>query len=207
VLSSAKTRVSQLLLLALAVSGVGLASARPDLPGGLESGWILADLNGDHNIDLATARSGLHNASGYAQEVLVTLGALGQTSFRFQSLSAIVELSSQDVDGDDDGDLIVFEPLSSQPIGVWLNDGAGSFHEGSLADFRKLWSEHSGAGWRVRVERLALFAISEQSQSLTPRAMIAVPEPIVSSRNRPDEPTRQDFRRSNFRPRAPPRNS
>ena len=114
------------------------------------SGWVLADLNGDQNVDLATARSGRHDANGYTQEVRITLGAFQQTSFHFLSPGATVELSSQDVDGDDDGDLVVFEPLSSQPIGVWINDGAGSFHEGRLADFRNLWSERPGSAWRGR---------------------------------------------------------
>src|SRR5438132_765838 len=80
------------------------------------SGWVLADLNGDRQIDLASASSGLSNDGGYAQEVRVTLGDSRETSFHFQSRGATVELSSRDVDGDHDGDLIVFEPLSNQPI-------------------------------------------------------------------------------------------
>ena len=149
-----------LLVLALVSAGSafqltagGLVPARLPVPlnAPRSSGWVLADLNGDQIVDLATARSGGHDANGYAQEVRVTLGAFQQTSFHFLSPGAIVELSSQDVDGDNDGDLVVFEPLSSQPIGVWINDGAGSFHEGRLADFRKLWSERPGSAWRGRV--------------------------------------------------------
>jgi len=208
---SAKSWAPRLLLLALASSGLSLA-ADHDLPSPLDSpavsGWVLADLNGDQNVDVATALPGRHDANGYTQEVRITLGAFQQTSFHFQSRGATVELSSLDVDGDHDGDLVVFEPLSSQPIGVWLNDGAGSFHEGRLADFRKLWSEQPGPAWRASVERLALPAISEErTQSLTPPAAIAAPEPTVSLRSRQNEPARQDTRRSNFRPRAPPRNS
>ena len=172
------------------------------------SGWVLADLNGDQNVDLATARSGRHDANGYAQEVRVTLGAFQQTSFHFLSPGATVELSSQDVDGDNDGDLVVFEPLSSQPIGVWINDGAGSFHEGRLADFRKLWSERPGSAWRGQAPQLPLFAISdERTQSLTPSATIAAPEPAVINRSWQNEHARRDARRSDFRPRGPPRNS
>jgi hypothetical protein len=72
------------------------------------------------------------------------------------------------VDGDRDGDLIVFEPFSSQPIGVWLNDGAGSFHEGRLADFRKLWSDQPGSAWRARFQRIGASATSE----LRPRRLL-----------------------------------
>jgi len=208
--TSAKSWAPRLLLLALACSG--LTASAHDLPGTLDSlsvsGWVLSDLNGDQNVDLATARSGRHDANGYAQEVSVTLGAFQQTSFRFLSPGAIVELSSQDVDGDDDGDLVVFEPLSSQPIGVWLNDGRGSFHEGHLADFRKLWSERPGSAWRAHFQQLPLFAITEErTQVLTPAAAIAAPDPIVTGCIRQNDPSLTDACCADYRPRGPPRNS
>jgi hypothetical protein len=208
--SYAKSWVPRLALLALA--GSGFAVSAHDLPSALDStkvsGWVLSDLNGDQNVDLATARSGRHDSNGYAQEVSVSLGAFQQTSFRFLSPGAIVELSSQDVDGDDDGDLVVFEPLSSQPIGVWLNDGRGSFHEGRLADFRKLWSEQPGSAWRPHFQQLPLFAISEErTQVLTPSAVIAAPQPAVSGRTWQTESSLTDACRSCYRPRGPPRNS
>jgi len=117
-------------------------------------------------------------------------------------------LSSQDVDGDDDGDLVVFEPLSRQPIGVWINDGAGSFHEGRLADFRKLWSEQPGSAWRSQIQQLPLFAVSdERTQSLTPSASSAAPEPAVINPAWQNDSYLTDSCRSDSRPRAPPRNS
>jgi hypothetical protein len=195
---------------ALDLAAAGLGANEPPVPpySPASSGWVLADLNGDQSIDLATARTGSHDANGYTQEVRITLGAFRQTSFHFLSLSATVELSSLDVDGDQDGDLVVFEPLSSQPIGVWLNDGSGSFHEGRLADFRKLWSEQPGSAWRVSSQPLASFAISEErTQSVAPPAEITAPEPILAGLTRQNERVRQDARRSDIRPRAPPRNS
>ena len=208
--SDAKSWAPRLLLLALACSG--LAASAHDLPSTLDSpavsGWVLADLNGDQNVDLATAQSGRHDANGYAQEVRITLGAFQQTTFHFLSPGATVELSSQDVDGDDDGDLVVFEPLSSQPIGVWINDGAGSFHEGRLADYRKLWSERPGSAWRGSFQQLPLLAVSdERTQSLTPSASIAAPEPMIAGRICQNELSLTDVSRSDHRPRGPPRNS
>ena len=215
--SFAKSWVSWLLPLALSGSGLGLAAGsrdatRVELPTKLNStalsGWVLTDFDGDQNADLATAQSGHHDAHGYAQEVRITLDAFRQTSFHFLSTGATVELSSRDVDGDNDRDLIVFEPLSSQPIGVWINDGAGSFHEGRLADFRKLWSEQPGSAWRASMQRIALFAISpERTQSLTPPAAVAAPELIAGRPARQIESARREARPSDFRPRAPPSNS
>ena len=207
---SAKSWAPRFLLLALASGGLRVAAQ--DLPGPFDSpavsGWVLADLNGDQNVDVATASLGQHDANGYTQEIRIALGASGQTSFHFQSPGATVELSSRDVDGDQDTDLVVFEPLSSQPIAVWINDGAGSFHEGRLADFRKLWSEQPGSAWRVRFQRLALSAISEErTQSLTPSVAIMAPEPTVTGRVSENESAGLQARRSDSRPRAPPSNS
>jgi hypothetical protein len=195
----------------LAGSGFAVAAAH-DLPTALDSpavsGWVLADLNGDRTVDLATARSGGHDAKGYAQEVRIDLGAFRQTYFRFLSPGATIELTSQDVDGDDDGDLLVFEPLSSQPIGVWINDGAGSFHEGRLADFQKLWSQRPGSAWRARIQRLPLFAISEErTQSLAPSAAIIAPQPSIVGHASHRESHLTDAGRPDFHPRGPPLNS
>ena len=206
----AKSWTHRLLLVVLA--GSGLAVSAHDLPSALDtpgvSGWVLADLDGDHNVDLATARSGPHESNGYSQEVRITLGALQQTTFRFLSPGATVELSSQDVDGDDDGDLVIFEPLSSQPIGVWLNDGRGSFHEGRLADFRKIWSERPVSAWRACVQQLPLFAISEERpQILTQSVAIAAPEPVVRNPAWQNESAGRDLHCSDSNPRAPPSKS
>lgn len=206
--SVAQISTSRLLLLALA--GSGLVAAAHDLPSPLDSpavsGWVLADLNGDQNVDLATARSGGHDASGYSQEVRITLGAFQQTSFRFLSPSATVELSSQDVDGDQDRDLVILEPLSREPIGVWINDGAGFFHEGNLADFEAVLGHgRSSHGFLGPNQRLALLAISEE------RIQLAVP--VISFRAADrflellaprSELPRQELLQSDFRPRAPP---
>ncbi|MBZ5676493.1 MAG: hypothetical protein LAP61_19830 [Acidobacteriia bacterium] len=209
--TSAKSWAPRLLLLALA--GTGLAVSAHDLPGTLDSlkvsGWVLSDLNGDQNVDLATARSSRHDANGYAQEVSVTLGAFQQTSFRFLSPGATIELSSRDVDGDQDRDLVILEPLSREPIGVWINDGAGLFHEGNLADFEALLGHgRSSRSLLAPHQRLALLAISEE------RIQLAVP--VVSFRaadrllellaSRSELPLQELFQ-SDFRPRAPPARS
>lgn len=210
-LSYAKSWIPRLLLLALA--GSGLAVSAQDLPSALDSpkvsGWVLADLNGDQNVDLATARSGRHDANGYAQEVRITLGAFQQTSFRFLSPGATVELSSRDVDGDQDRDLVILEPVSGEPIGVWINNGAGLFHEGNLADFEALLGHgRSSHSLLAPHPRLALMAISEE------RVQLAVPSISIRAADRllellvlRIELPRQELLQSDFRPRAPPRNS
>ncbi|MCU1339023.1 MAG: hypothetical protein JWO19_4604 [Bryobacterales bacterium] len=192
---------------------MSLAATTQDLPSAIDSpavsGWVLADLNGDQNVDLATARSGRHDASGYAQEVRITLGAFQQTSFHFLSPSAKIELSSRDLDGDQDRDLVILEPVSRKPIGVWINDGAGYFHEGNLADFQGLLSHgRSSSSLLPPHQRIALLAISEQ------RVQLAVPSISVTAADRVlqllaprRQLPRQELFQSDFRPRAPPARS
>lgn len=211
----AKSWALWLLFIGLASSGLCLAATPTvhDLPGPVDfptvSGWVLSDLNGDQKADLATARSGRHDANGYAQEVRITLGAFQQTSFHFQSPGATIELSSRDVDGDQDRDLVILEPVSRVPIGVWINDGAGLFHEGNLADFEALLGHgRSPAGLVAPHQRLALLAISEE------RIQLAVPVISISAADRllellapRSEIPRQELLQSDFRPRAPPARS
>lgn len=204
------------LLPVLASSGLCLAAAAPavhDLPSVLDSaavsGWVLADLNGDNQIDLATARSGHHDAKGYSQEVRVSLGALQQTTFRLLSPGATIELSSRDVDGDQDRDLVILEPLSREPIGVWINDGAGLFHEGNLADFQALLGHgRSSSSLLAPHQRLPLLGISEERIQLTvPTISIAVADRILELLAPRSELPRQELFQSDFRPRAPPARS
>ena len=212
----AKSRTPWLLLLACAGGGLSLAAAAPathDLPNAIDSptvsGWVLADLNGDQNVDLATARSGRHDANGYTQEVSITLGAFQQTSFHFLSPGAKIELSSRDVDGDQDRDLVILEPVSREPIGVWINDGAGYFHEGNLADFKGLLGHgRSSSSLLPPHQGLALLAISEERiQLAVPTISIGAVDRVLDLLAPRGEFPRQDLFQSDFRPRGPPARS
>lgn len=203
------------LLCLLFASGAGLLSAgtpRPqDLSRTLSSrsvtGWVLADFSGNEDFGLATASSARHDARGYSQEVRVRFGSHRQSSFKFRSRSATVDLSTFDLDGDQDRDLVVREPLSMKPIGVWLNDGHGSFHEGNLADFPALGRSGPTSAWRVQRSRISLVAVCDE------RVPLLVPgESALSCFSnervaRESDSSRRDPHQSAFRNRGPPRNS
>jgi hypothetical protein len=125
------------------------------------------------------------------------------------SPGAKIELSSRDVDGDQDRDLVILEPVSRKPIGVWINDGAGVFHEGNLADFQALLGRGSSSSSMLPPhQHLALLAISEE------RIQLAVPANFIDAADRilellapRSEIPRQELLQSDFRPRAPPSRS
>ena len=100
------------------------------------SGWVVSDFNGDHTPDLALSTSSRGDVPGFQQHVRIVFGVSRETSFEFHSRSSYVQLRARDIDGDHDRDIVIQEPLSLAPIGVWINDGAGNFHEGNLADYK-----------------------------------------------------------------------
>ena len=116
-----------------------------ELPDAADSGsdpnWVLADLDGDNAVDLATTQSSAQDDGGYSHEIRVELGPDRHVSFPLHGLSfqrrrPVIALNSRDVDGDHDRDLVVVESFSGQPLAILLNDGAGLFHEGNLSDYR-----------------------------------------------------------------------
>jgi hypothetical protein len=201
-----------LLFLASGVARLWAGTPHQDLTHALSyqalTGWALADFNGDDSFDLATASSARHDSRGYSQEVSVSLGSYQQSSFKFRSPSATVDLSTPDLDGDLDRDLVVREPLSMTPIGVWLNDGAGSFYEGDLADFPELTTHHDSIRLRIERHRIVLLALSEERVPMAmPGTSGLLPRLLNSDSVTLTDSFHLDASHSDFSNRGPPRNA
>ncbi len=168
--------IAPLFLLAFGGSAFVLSAAAPspNSPNSFNSlsSWILPDFDGDNHSDTATASASHPDAHGYAQEIRLDLSTALHSIFR--SRTANVELNSWDIDGDHDRDLIIFEPLSKIPIGIWLNDGAGTFHRGNLDDFKhQLDSRKTASDFRAVDQPIGLVAVG------TPNPAILIPLPLI----------------------------
>src|SRR5262245_48475091 len=87
--------------------------------------WVLSDLDGDHRPELATGAP-----AGHTYNIEIQFSARkDRASIAFANADFGVGLFAYDVDRDDDEDLVVSNPLSSEPFMVWLNDGQGHFHQ------------------------------------------------------------------------------
>src|SRR5262249_1608248 len=69
-------------------------------------------------------------------------------SFTFSNPRELeLEINAVDVDGDNDLDLVISGRFLGEPIGVWINDGAGSFSRSSSdaypSCFEKAWVSSS----------------------------------------------------------------
>jgi hypothetical protein len=98
----------------------------------------VADLDGDHIPDIASGVNTGRTSAGYHYRVDVDLtGDATQKSFFsvFSEEPNGLNIQAIDVDGDHDLDLVITSRLSRRPIGVWINDGTGSFTPGNLDDY------------------------------------------------------------------------
>ena len=201
-------------LLCLGANTVALAATEletDNLFGGLNarwaSSWALGDLDGDKKIDLVSARPGLREAQGYAHEVRVHFGGPFENgSFTFHGRSARIQLSIRDLDGDEDRDIVILEGRSSGVVGVWLNDGAGHFHEGNVADFRAILEGSSGASLRPPAfdsgPNSAIFEPGLDPADLTP--LVLGPEPALARMDRESTSPLSNTHCADSRSRAPP---
>jgi hypothetical protein len=126
---SALWRCLSALIVFLALSRYGAAANAPAV---LATNWTSADLDGDHKPDLAQSRSIAHHGN-HLYEVALTLTSGRRTgSFTFSNPNELeLEINAVDVDGDNDLDLVVSSRFLGERIGVWINDGDGSFSRSS----------------------------------------------------------------------------
>ena len=99
------------------------------------SGWLAADLDGDHQPDFARTGRFRRDGTDYVQEIRFGFSAFESGSIFVRTSGIATRLVARDVDGDADRDLIL-QTLSGEPLAVLLNDGGGNFHQGDLETFR-----------------------------------------------------------------------
>jgi hypothetical protein len=102
----------------------------------------VADLDGDQVPDLASGIKTGHTSAGYSYRVDLDLSR-NPNGKSFSVLSQEpngLNIQAIDVDGDHDLDLVITNHWSMKPIGVWINDGSGSFTPGDLDQYgSRIW--------------------------------------------------------------------
>jgi len=138
ILGFQKCVLSIILILAISIacSAAGTTStpqtiqSLAELDAPLGTGWVVGDLDGDQKVDLAVSRDIARTANGYQYRVELKLTQAKTGSFTFSHTDGLgVTIAAIDVDGDNDLDLVIDGRFPGQRIGIWINDGNGTFTE------------------------------------------------------------------------------
>jgi hypothetical protein len=92
-------------------------------------GWstVVGDFNRDGTPDFAIADRVEHYGGGYQFRLEFSVSGLQTQTVALDSTQEALTLGASDVDNDNDLDVVVTGTLSHAIVGVWLNDGHGSF--------------------------------------------------------------------------------
>ena len=122
-------------LVALALAAPSIAAATPELGSTSAPPLIIADLDGDHKLDVAVGSRSGDSVAGFFYRIDVGLsGSAQSSSFTiFDRLATGLNVTTIDVDGDHDLDFVITSLPLRNPIGVWINDGTGRFERGEAS--------------------------------------------------------------------------
>ena len=172
------------------------------------SGWVVADLDGDRKLDLASTGASRHEGPIYVQEISFRFSSLDAGTITVRTTIAAERLSARDLDGDADRDLVL-EALNREPVAVLLNDGQGHFHQGNLDDFRFQLSRRDPFSLEGSAPPSPLMQIGECStnEAASPRFSSVPPDPGRASLIAGRAEAAPAAQRSRLSTRGPPRHS
>lgn len=109
----------------------------------LHSSPGVGDFDGDNRADIAFARPQGRVNGAYRYQVEVRLSAQPGATFDVDS-GAVggLRITTRDVDGDHDLDLVITTTFGGLRVGVWINDGHGQFTQGVAESYPlSIWQE------------------------------------------------------------------
>jgi len=109
-------------------------------------GGAIADLDGDGRPDRAIVRAESRGPNAFKYRIELSLSTrVGSSSFSVAGEEGGLRIVPRDVDGNGTVDLVITSARWFTPVGIWINDGHGSFTEGDPTIYpQSAWTEGNG---------------------------------------------------------------
>src|SRR5712692_1122134 len=137
-----------------------LGAAKADLSNVAAPPLVIADLDGDHTLDFAIGSRSGNSTAGFLYRIDLGLsGSAEASSFTvFDRQGTGLNVSTVDLDGDHDLDLVITSQPFHRPVGVWINDGTGKFERGDSSRYpASIWSDsHSLQNTPLEIETYSI---------------------------------------------------
>jgi hypothetical protein len=168
------------------------------VPASAQTSLKVADFDGDGRSDVAVSRLQDHVNGTYRYRVDIALTGGAPSSFLVSSADARfgLHVTAIDVDGDKDLDLVISSAIDQRPIGVWINDGHGTFTKSDSAAFpESIWFDPDQVAESHLHPHAALGLPESPSQSSLVQPIAGLPavatvarfrEPVSRPRSTPD---------------------
>jgi hypothetical protein len=166
----------------------------------------IGDFDGDQRPDFVTADSGQRGASHTVYQIAIELSSGVRSTLDIAAPEGGLQLTSRDVNGDDQLDVVVTTAWTQRPVAVLLNDGQGNFKQLSPEQFPGAFPDSNSSIVSTSSEiRDSLAALPSRYDAGVYKPIASLDSPYLARLQIPD--SRSDSpvsRSSSFLGRAPP---
>jgi hypothetical protein len=164
----------------------------------------IGDFDGDQRPDFVTADIGQRGASHTVYKIAIELSSGVRSTLDIAAPDGGLQLTSRDVNGDDQLDVIVTTAWTQRPVAVLLNDGQGNFKQLSPEQFPGAFPDSSVVSTNSEI-RDSLAALPPRYDAGVYKPITTLDSPYLARLQIPDSRSDSPVSRSSrFLGRAPP---
>jgi hypothetical protein len=166
----------------------------------------IGDFDGDQRPDFVTADIGQRGASHTVYKIAIELSSGVRSTLDIAAPDGGLQLTSRDVNGDDQLDVIVTTAWTQRPVAVLLNDGQGNFKQLSPEQFPGAFPDSNSSVVSTNGEiRDSLAALPSRYDAGVYKPVASLDSPYLARLQIPDSRLDSPVSRSSlYLGRAPP---
>jgi hypothetical protein len=166
----------------------------------------IGDFDGDQRPDFVTADIGQRGASHTVYKIAIELSSGVRSTLDIAGPDGGLQLTSRDVNGDDQLDVVVTTAWTQRPVAVLLNDGQGNFKQLSPEQFPGAFPDSNSSIVSTNSEiRDSVAALLSRYDAGVYKPIASLDSPYLARLQIPDSRSDSPVSRSSrFLGRAPP---